>query len=338
MSLLLLVGCYVSSHCSVRAEDNRFDAIIDQIFDRHSDDDSEDEKPEPEVRPFPGNLSLVVGGGQRVVGQSLAERFGVSAIAAAGREDRPEVPVIWASPAVGKLQRLLAQPLKKEGFKFKDTPLSEVADFVRKEYEIKVLLDLRSLDDLGLSPDDKLDANLSEISLGAALKTALLQVDLTYILAHDTVVFVSEEEAFDCPLVGIYPVGDLLEVKHDEAATSKPKGLAQHPEDIARLKEIIEATCGVDSWGGGESYIVAMQPSLLIVRHREQVHVEIQDLLSALRLAKQHRFAMPLKHLENKTRPANRAKRKAKPKQRSGSMGGGSGSSGGRELGGGGVF
>lgn len=341
VSLLLIACCWLSSHDSVRAEDDTIDALIDQIFERQSVDEPDEEQPEAEVRPFPNNLSLVIGNGL-VYSQSVAERFGVFGSNSAARRDRPEVPVIWASPAVGKLQHLLAQPLKKEGFEFKDTPLSEVVDFIRKEYKIKVLLDLPSLDDLAISPDDKLDANLSGMSLGAALKTTLYKIDLTYILAHDTVVITTEEEALDWPLTGIYPVGDLLVVKQDEASSTKTKNLAQYPEDIAHLKQIIKATCCVDGWGDGDGYIAAMQPSLLVVRHREEVHQEIQDLLSALRLARQHPFAMPLEHQENDKRSGTRAKRKAKSKQSTHGLGGGGlgseGLGGGGFGGGGGAF
>lgn len=323
LRLLLLVGYWLSSQVSVRAEDEPFGALVDQLYDRHSDGEGRAQESEAEVRPFPKNLSLGIGGGQRVAGQSLAQRFGISGLYTAERENRPEVPVIWASPAVDKLQRSLAQPLKKEGFKFTDTPLSEVADFVRKEYGLKVLLDLPSLDELGLSPDDTLDANLSGISLGAALKVTLLKVDLTYLLAHDTVVIASEDEAIEWPLIGIYPVGDLLKVKQDDTFPSKTEGVPTYPEDIAHLKQIVEATCCVDDWANGDAYIVEMQPSLLIVRHREEVHDEIQDLLSALRLAKQHQFAMPLEHHEDNNQPEADSNSKAKSTESVGDMGGG---------------
>lgn len=348
VSLLLFAGCWLSGHDSVRAQDdpsddNSFEALIDQIFDRYSVDDS-DAPPEAEVRPFPGKLSRVLGH-QQVFDKSLAERFGVSGLYSDAREDWPESQVIWASPEVDKLQRLLAQPLKKEGFQFKDMPLSEVADFVRKEYGLKVQLDPSSFDDLGLSEDEKLDANLSEMSLGAALKLTLHEVELTYILVHDTVVIASEDESFAWPLVGIYPVGDLLEVKQGAASSAKTQGLTRYPEDIDHLIEIIQATCYVDGWGDGDGYIAAMQPSLLVVRHREEVHLEIQNLLSALRLARQHRFALPLESRENGKRSGTRAQRKEKPKQSSkavegggGGFGGGGGRLGGEDFGGGGAF
>ncbi|QDU57368.1 hypothetical protein [Aeoliella mucimassa] len=339
--VLLLAGYWLSGHDSVRAEDDRSGEIIDKIVESNPNLALDETGSETEVRPFPANLSLVIGGGQRVLGQTLDARFGVSGLYTAARADRPDVPVIWASPAVDKLQRVLAQPLKKEGLQFQDTPLSEVADFVRNEYKIKVLLDIPSLDDLGLSPDEKINTHLSEMPLGAAIKIMLQEVDLTTIIAHDTVVIASEDEAYSWPLVAIYPVGDLLEVKQHDDFAPKQQGGAQSPEDIAHLTTLLKATCCVDGWSNGEGTIATMQPSLFIVRHREEVHQEIQDFLSALRLAKQHRFAIPLEHHQNDKKRDTRAKSKTKRVENredsdTGGIGGQGGFGGG--FGGGGMF
>src|SRR5690606_35227396 len=65
--------------------------------------------------------------------------------------------------------RKLNEPLLKAGFNFPETPLSEVTNFLRDEYELEVQLDTQALDDLGLSPDDTVSVNLRNISLASAL-------------------------------------------------------------------------------------------------------------------------------------------------------------------------
>jgi hypothetical protein len=187
-----------------------------------------------------------------------------------------------------RIMAALEGPLTEGGLNFTDTPLSEVVSFLRDEYKIEVQLDTQALDDLGLSPDDTVTANIRHVSLASGLKLLLRQHDLTYIIADEVLLITSEDEALSRLSVRVYPVGDLLQPKEGHAQTS-----AASADDLI---DTIISLVASDTWaenGGGEADIRALQPGLLVVSQTQAVHEEIANLLMALRRARQHELALP---------------------------------------------
>lgn len=236
--------------------------------------------------------------------QEDSDPFGGPATSAANSQADVDAvtPVFYAEDhpqQKDKIRKVLREPLRDGGLKYSDTPLSKVVEFLRDEYEVEVQLDLKALDDLGLSPDDPITVNLRHISLESALTMMLRQLDLTYVIVDETLLITSEEEALTRLVVGVYPVGDILAVKTDDRAGKQDEGEHESdpkPEEIEWLIDSILATVASDTWvenGGPEADIRALQPGLLIVSQTADVHEQIQMFLAALRRAKQHDYAVP---------------------------------------------
>ncbi len=207
-------------------------------------------------------------------------------------------PVFWAAHRPETSEQIgeaLSKPLHSLGLEFQGAPLSQVVGFLRDEYDIEVQLDMTALDDLGISPDDPIDVNLRNISLGSALRIMLKQLDLTTIVSDEVLLITSEEAALTRLTVAVYPVGDLLAAKHRNDANANDDTEAK-PEDIDALISIIIGCVASDTWvdnGGPEAEIHAIQPGLLVVSQTQDVHKAIAQLLKAMRLAKAHPFAVP---------------------------------------------
>lgn len=215
---------------------------------------------------------------------------------AAPPSTEPTTPVFYAtnSPEQNeRIQRVLREPLNSLGLEFSGAPLNEVVNFVRDEYNIEVQLDLPALDDLGISSEEHIDVNLRNISLGAALRILLRQLDLTYVIDNEVLLITSEEEALTRLQVAVYPVGDILAAKEADIGGEA----ANHqPERMELLIDVIISTVAADTWvdnGGPDAEICPLQPGLLVVSQTQDVHRQIAYLLNALRVAKQHDLAVP---------------------------------------------
>ena len=223
----------------------------------------------------------------------------------------PPTPVFWASDAnhggTAYVHEVLSKPLTGSGLKFQGAPLSEVVRFLREEYNVPVQLDLQSLDDLGLSPDDPIDIDVRDVSLKSALRIMLRQLDLTYVISNEVLLITSEEEALTCLTVAVYPVGDLLAKKqgHERSASAEPdknepvaaqQRLEQSESyNMDDLVNVIVSSTASDTWvenGGPEADIQPLQPGLLVISQTQGVHEGVANLLAAIRQAREHPFAM----------------------------------------------
>ena len=94
--------------------------------------------------------------------------------------------------------------------KFIDEPLENVVDILKQKHSIPIVIDLRALDDLGLTPDIPVTKNLESVSLRSGLRLLLQDLDLTYMI-KDEVLQITTPDAAETNLVTkVYPVGDLV--------------------------------------------------------------------------------------------------------------------------------
>lgn len=213
-------------------------------------------------------------------------------------------PVVWADSGLERgdhIYRKLNDPLDSVGIEVADAPLRDVAEFIRDQYDIQIHLDLTALDDLGLSPDDPITANIRNVSLGAALNLMLKPHDLAYVVADEVLLITSEDEALTRMVVAVYPVGDILAAKSDEDRNDESR---HQSENMDTLIDTIVCCVAPDTWienGGLEVDIRSIQPGLLVVSQTHDVHRQVADLLKAIRVAKEHACAVP--HCEGSERP-----------------------------------
>ncbi|WP_442481972.1 RNA polymerase sigma factor [Aeoliella sp. SH292] len=226
---------------------------------------------ESQSNPFAGGLGggIPTGGGGAIGGSG---GFGVASatqenLPAEERNTSEKIPgIVDLKPRTESeiaIERALTQPLNSAGLEFQDTPLAEVVEFLKSDYNIEMQIDLTSLQDAGVSPDDPVSTNLHNIHFESALNLLLAPLHLTYVVQDEVLLIVSEEEQAERMEVRVYP-----RVAGSDASL-----------------ELITKVVSPNSWEehGGAGLIVST-PDRLIVRNTYRVHREINELLSQLML------------------------------------------------------
>ena len=177
---------------------------------------------------------------------------------------------------VARIYKALRSPLKEAGLDYTEQPLEEVVSLLQEEYDIPIKLDLPAMKEIKSEPDRPVSVNLHGISLGAALRLMLKELDLTYGI-HDEILLITSEDAEQQRLqTCVYDVRDLM---HD----------GKRGNDFDTLIDSIVSCIATESWaenGGGESEIRPMQPGFLIISQTGSVHDEIRGLLNTIRQLK----------------------------------------------------
>lgn len=109
-----------------------------------------------------------------------------------------------------KINTALTSPLPVQGLEFLQTPLEEIIQTLRDEYEIEIQVDRPALEDLGIDETQPIDVNLHNISLRSALRLMLKELELTYVIADEVLLITTQEEADTRLSVRVYPVADLV--------------------------------------------------------------------------------------------------------------------------------
>ena len=177
------------------------------------------------------------------------------------------------------LRRVLRQPTEMQ---YIEAPLDGVIIDLRHRYQIPIRIDRRSLDDVGIGDDTPLTKIVSGISLGAALRQLLRQLDLVYVI-HNEVVLITTPE--DCEsrllMTRLHPVDEPRERRG-------PAGV--YRVDDGWLLDTITSTVRPDTWedvGGPGGIRVVRKGAVrsLVVTQEASVHEEIDALLTQLRRA-----------------------------------------------------
>ncbi|MEN1679735.1 MAG: hypothetical protein AAGJ46_09080 [Planctomycetota bacterium] len=183
-------------------------------------------------------------------------------------------PVYWstAKPEIDdQITRILNGPLTSAGLDFTDTPLAEVVEFVREEYNLPIQFDIPALNDLAISVDEPVSCNIRGVALGAALRLMLRQFGCELMIKDEFLMLTTQEFAECEMLQAAYPVSDFVE-----------------EDAVLQLAESIMATVAVDTWaanGGGEGTARCLGGGLLLVTQTRSEHDEIKRMLEALRRA-----------------------------------------------------
>ena len=203
------------------------------------------------------------------------------------------------------IRQTLAEPMNSLGLDFNDAPLSEVVGFIIDEYSLEVQLDNAALDDLGLSPDEAVSATIRNTTLGNALRHALRQLDLDYVITSEMLLITSEDQALRQLKTAVYPIGDILSVKSANVSDAPGVKNDEISGSFDSIMDVIISTVASDTWvaNGGLAEIRPIQPGLLVISQTDDAHQQIQGLLSALRQAKQHETAVPVQELHYQNAP-----------------------------------
>lgn len=166
------------------------------------------------------------------------------------------------SPAEQKIQTALETIVS---FEFPGNPLSDIVDFLSEQHDIPILIDDRALSDEGLTPDDEMKLQIGNVTLQSALDLTLEQMDLTYIIRHETLMITTLTRAQEITETRVYDVRP-LEIQLPEA-----------------LADVLLHTIDPESWSelGGPGDISFLNGSL-VVRQTQKLHAEIETLLNQL--------------------------------------------------------
>ena len=215
-----------------------------------------------------GLLALVV----------LATGVGTLAHFAAGSGESPQVPAAGPAAAKGEKSDAVspqAQALETKltalgKFRYQNADLMEVLENLKAARKINIVFDMDGLNDAGINAENlKVSLELEDVSLQTALRFALKQANLDFVVQDAVMVVTSRNKAL---VRKTYPVGPLLGKDEERNASA--------------LMQVIMKTIEPQSWaeveGGFGSLDYFPGTKNLVVRQSAEVHREIADLLKSL--------------------------------------------------------
>lgn len=180
---------------------------------------------------------------------------------------------------------------RKADFDFDETPLEEIAKRLEDQLGLQVIIDERSLADLGIGTDTPLTYRSEGESVGSALDVLLYRIDSTYVAQEGLLLITARETADEMLDVLVYPVSDLIRPTDPLATTTCTTfgcfpaiGSPAFAGTAQQLERLIQGSVALESWddqGGPGS--IAISGGSLIIRQTQRVHRRVASLLRALR-------------------------------------------------------
>ncbi len=175
-------------------------------------------------------------------------------------------------------RRLAEHSQDSADFSFNETPLAEALNSIAQRFGVQIVLDLQALEEAGMGGDTPVTDELRRVMLPVALSMLLHPYDLTYLLANEVVLVTTTDVAYQELTVSVYSVADLVQFGEGKVGGGK--------QDFDTLVDLIQQQISPDSWskvGGPGAIETSYNTSSLVVSQREDVHEELNRLLSGLR-------------------------------------------------------
>ena len=183
----------------------------------------------------------------------------------------------WPEPPAYRLVRDALS--KKVSLDFRETPLGDVIDHLRKGTGVNVILDRGALDDVDIPENAAVSFQVADAPLGTALRRMLRDLDLTFQVWDEVLVVTTPEEAELRLTIGIYPVADLI------APVDRLPWVGLG-DDI--LLELISGDVEPATWDcvggpGSISRVDLEDLDVLVITQRQDVHEQVAAYLARLR-------------------------------------------------------
>jgi hypothetical protein len=192
-------------------------------------------------------------------------------------------PVTWLPVGNEPYKEINAALPRRQNFEFTETPLDDVAAKLSKAQGVPILLDYRSLEDVGIDGDSPVTFAATNLSLRHALRHMLHPLDLTFVLRDRVLLITTPEEAEACPITRVYPVADLVLGSDSLPAWfSNPFGGGDFDSIIEVITSNVAPTTWVDVGGFGGIEAATKSMSLVISQTRD-VHDQVEQLLARIR-------------------------------------------------------
>lgn len=225
---------------------------------------------------------------------------------------RASVPVAWLPvpgpqldwpheaelrPAVieAQIEAGLAQKCDVE---FRETPLAAAVQSLADQGHIKVWLHHRALTDAGVGTDTPITRSVHGVTIRAAFRLLLNELDLTYVIRNEILTITSKSEAESMLSTKVYPVLDLIAERPRDRGAHAARGVVQyhvvgmatsgHFSNYQTLIDNITSNIPPTTWdevGGPGSIREFANCGALVISQTTEVHEEIAAFLRALRQA-----------------------------------------------------
>ncbi|PHS18329.1 MAG: hypothetical protein COA78_02340 [Blastopirellula sp.] len=159
---------------------------------------------------------------------------------------------------------------------FLEAPLNEVVDALREKAQIDIRIDLRGLDDAGLSSDVPVTIHLKNVRFETALHFILRSLDLTWYPYTEHLLITTYEDCHGIETSVYYPLSDLL------TNETNPQSIYDS------LFEGITTVLEPEAWEklGGPGTITKFEQGM-VVWQTEDIHEQITELLAVIKKVKQ---------------------------------------------------
>jgi hypothetical protein len=182
----------------------------------------------------------------------------------------------------------------KTAVDFVETPLSDVVKFLKDKHDIEIHLDKSALEDVGIAADSPITWNLKGISLKSVLRLMLRELDLTYTVRDEVLLITTPEVAGASLCVRLYGVGDLVRI--DESLPISSDNI-----DFQPLIALVQTMVAPPSWEeqGGPAAVIGFAPTRsLVVSQTDEVHEQIEKLLTMVRKFRQDQLDVEKKDVD----------------------------------------
>ena len=151
---------------------------------------------------------------------------------------------------------------------FIDTPLQDALMTIAKTHELPIVLDRRSLEEIGITPDIPVTIDLRKVSLRSFLRLMLRNLDLTYMVRDQVLQITTRERAAQSLAIKMYAVSPELTDKMDKIIAALTKTVQP------QMWEALGGPC-----------TVAPIDNVMAVSATDAIHDDIDDFLEKLKVA-----------------------------------------------------
>ena len=182
-----------------------------------------------------------------------------------------QIPWATANPdAYASIEKKLSEPVS---FSFIESPLEVAIEQLQEKFEVPFLIDLRALEEIGLTPDTPVNLILDKASLQSGLNLMLRELDLTYTIDDEHLQITTvESDEVNHQLLRIYWVNS--------------SGLQANDGSAALIQTMINPDTWSQQGGHGEITILGASnenASGFAIRTTYRTHRKIEDFLASVR-------------------------------------------------------